>query len=36
MTANSFFDLFYQLAILLGVVTLGLGFIYIFRSADEE
>jgi hypothetical protein len=36
MTANNFFNLFYQLAILLGVITLGMGFLYIFRSADEE
>ena len=36
MTANSLFDLFYQLAILLGVITLGMGFLYIFHSADEE
>ncbi len=36
MTANSFFNLLYQLAILLGVITLGLGFLYIFRSEDEE
>jgi hypothetical protein len=36
MTANSFFNLLYQIAILLAVITLGMGFLYLFRSESEE
>lgn len=36
MTANGFFNLLYQMAIFLGVITLGIGFIYLFRGEGEE
>ncbi len=36
MTANGFFNLLYQMVIFLGVITLGMGFLYLFRSEGEE
>jgi len=36
MTADGFFNLLYQMAIFLGVITLGMSFLYLFRSEGEE
>ncbi len=36
MTATGFFNLLYQLAIFLGVITLGMSFLYLFRGESEE
>jgi hypothetical protein len=35
MSLSSFFDLLQQLAILLAIITLGMGFVYLFSSGEE-
>jgi hypothetical protein len=36
MTSVAFFNLLYQLAILLGVITIGMIFLYIFSGEKED
>jgi len=36
MSLDSFFNLAYQMAIFLAVITLGMGFLYLFTSGEEE
>jgi hypothetical protein len=36
MTSAAFFNLLQQIAILLGVITLGLGFLHIFTQKEED
>jgi len=35
MTSIAFFNLLQQMSILLGVITLGLGFLHLFTQKDE-
>jgi hypothetical protein len=36
MNIDSFFNLLYQLAIILAVITFGLGFLYLFTTGEDS
>jgi hypothetical protein len=36
MSANAFFNLLYQMAIILSVITLGMGVLHILLSGEEK
>ena len=36
MSTQGFFNLLYQVAIVLAIVTFGMGFVYLFTSAEES
>jgi hypothetical protein len=36
MTSPAFFNLLQQMSILLGVITLGLGFLHLYTRKEEE
>jgi hypothetical protein len=36
MSANSFFNLLYQMSIILSIITLAMGFLHIYLSREEE